>query len=61
MADFHYEEPKASKLPVVALATRVTTLIALGVSMGLLRSNSVTYDNGPIRVTFKFKDIQTYK
>lgn len=61
MSDFHYEEPKGSKLPITALTARVTTLVALVISMGLLRSNSVTYDRGSGRETFTFKSVQTYQ
>ncbi|XP_076936576.1 CASP-like protein 4D1 [Bidens hawaiensis] len=61
MSGLHYEEPKASKLPIAALTLRVTTLVTLVISMGLLRSNSVTYDRGQGRETFTFKSVQTYQ
>ncbi|KAK1419785.1 hypothetical protein QVD17_29117 [Tagetes erecta] len=61
MSDFKYEDPKASKVPIVTLATRVTTLATLAVSMSLLRSNSVTYKVGPFPATFNYNNVSTYE
>ncbi|KAK9063826.1 hypothetical protein SSX86_017698 [Deinandra increscens subsp. villosa] len=61
MSNFQYEEPKASKLPAASLTLRVTTFVTLSISIGLLRSNSVTYEAGPFSETFDFKAVQTYQ
>ncbi|KAJ9553946.1 hypothetical protein OSB04_017991 [Centaurea solstitialis] len=61
MSDLKYEDPKPSKLPIVTLATRVTTLVALAVSLGLLKSISVTYKVGPFSETFNYDDVGTYR
>ncbi|XP_024964355.1 CASP-like protein 4D1 [Cynara cardunculus var. scolymus] len=61
MSDLKYEDPKPEKLPIVVLATRLTTLVALAVSIGLLRSISVTYNVGPFSNTFSYDDVSTYQ
>ncbi|KAK1419783.1 hypothetical protein QVD17_29114 [Tagetes erecta] len=62
MSDLKYDEPKASKMPIVTLASRVTILATLAVSMSLLKSNGVTYKQGPDDpVPFNYNDVVTYE
>nr|XP_043614018.1 CASP-like protein 4D1 [Erigeron canadensis] len=61
MSDLKYDYQEGSKFPAAALTTRVITLVTLAVSMGLLRSNSVTYKIGPSPVPFAYKDVATYE
>ncbi|KAK3028971.1 hypothetical protein RJ639_039998 [Escallonia herrerae] len=53
-----YEEPKAPKLPLTILVSRVVTLAALVVSVVILKTNKVTSD---VYRTFTYKDICSYK
>lgn len=61
MSDIKYEEPKASKLPIAALTTRVTILVTLAISMGLLRSDSVNYKVDTYPGTFNYDNMVTYR
>ncbi|KAK2990331.1 hypothetical protein RJ640_003603 [Escallonia rubra] len=53
-----YEEPKASKLPLTTLVSRVVTLAALVVSVVILKTNNIKSDGYR---TFTYKDIYSYK
>ncbi|KAK2990332.1 hypothetical protein RJ640_003604 [Escallonia rubra] len=53
-----YEEPKASKLPLITLVSRVVTLASLVVSVVILKTNNIK--SGGYR-TFTYKEIYSYK
>ncbi|KAK3028977.1 hypothetical protein RJ639_040004 [Escallonia herrerae] len=53
-----YEEPKASKLPLTILVSRVVTLASLVVSVVILKTNNIKSDGYR---TFTYKEIYSYK
>ncbi|KAK3035605.1 hypothetical protein RJ639_033197 [Escallonia herrerae] len=60
MSQFKYEEPKASKLPVIKLGARVVALASLVVSMVILKTNRITYEAGR-KFPVAYKDVPTYQ
>lgn len=61
MADLQYEEPKASKVPLISLGARIVTTASLVASIIILKSAKVTMKIGGDKYQFSYNDSSTYE
>ncbi|WOH07568.1 hypothetical protein DCAR_0727000 [Daucus carota subsp. sativus] len=61
MGDLQYEEPKASKAPLLSLASRVVTAASLAASIIILKSAKVTFKIGGDKYQYSYNDSSTYQ
>ncbi|KAK1390152.1 hypothetical protein POM88_018330 [Heracleum sosnowskyi] len=61
MGDLQYEEPKASKVPLVSLGARIVTTASLVASIIILKSAKVTYKVDGDKYHFSYNESSTYQ
>lgn len=61
MADMHYEDPKASKLPAITLGARIVTTLSLVASIIILKTAKVNFKLGDQKYQFDYNDASSYQ
>lgn len=61
MADLQYEEPKASKVPLISLGARIVTTASLVASIIILKSAKFTTKINNHKYQFSYDDSSSYQ